>query len=140
MISFKAQALATIGKIVVLSGAGTLIPYPPQAGQSISPGDIVLVTISEGGPLAATFTPIQQGDTSRILLLEDGDFRIAFVVSVNDSLNSTAASISIETIAQEYGEGFDGDQLAIAALKKDQQIQAASIPPMVVDLPFKISE
>jgi len=131
MISFKAQSLGSVpGEGCVLAGAGTLMAYPKDAYPA---GEYVAVKIVDGGPLTASFSDAQEGDTSRLLVLVDGALRLAFVVPADAKVGSKV-SVEFESIAQEETEGFAAD------LPISSPIEPITPPVQVLELPFGIDQ
>lgn len=134
--TLKGQSLGVVNSWTILAVGGGLHVWPDA---QIPAGDLVEVTITEGGPHTVFWGKYEDGDNAKILVLQvQEDIRNALLVPASAVLDAPTASVSIVQVAQESFEGLDAD-LPIAVL------QAADVdpitPPVVqIDLPFNLSE
>ena len=134
--TLKGQSVALVNGWTILSVGGGLHVWPDA---QIPPGDLVEVTISEGGDHAVYWAKSEDDDTHKVLVLEvQGDIRNALMVPASAVLNAPTANVSITQVAQENFEGLEAD-LPIAVLQA-AEIEPITPPVIQVDLPFNLNE
>ena len=119
-IKLKGQSVAVIEKMTVLAIGGGLHVTPDE---QIPAGNLIEAQISSPGPFKVYWSKYEEGDTHKILVLEQGDVRNALLVPADADLTGNTANVSLTQLTQESYEGLDAD-LPIATL------QAADIEPV----------
>lgn len=134
--SLKGQSLGIVNNWTILAVGGGLHVWPDA---QIPAGDLVEVTITEGGPHSVFWAKYEEGDSHKLLILEtQGDIRNALLVPASAVLDAPTASVSIVQVVQESYEGLDAD-LPIAVLTQ-APIDPITPPPVLAELPFSLSE